>query len=81
MSKIEKKTSLYLFLLFLLIAIASGVTLLIIMITSGQSDWNINFANATPLEMLVAILGIVCAVSGILCAVFIIIYIVKVLKT
>ena len=47
------------------------------MTASGQSDWNIDFSNATPLELIVGALGIVCAISGLLSAVFIILFIVK----
>ena len=76
-SKVGKKIFLYLFILCVAIAIVGGLTIYGIMTASGQSDWNIDFSNATPLEMAVGLLGIVCAISGLLSALFIIIFIVK----
>jgi len=66
-----------LFILCVAIAIIGGLSILGIMTASGQSDWNIDFSNATPLEFMVGVLGIVCAISGLLSAVFIILFIVK----
>ena len=77
MLKIAKKIFLYLFILCVAIAIIGGLSILGIMTASGQSDWNIDFSNATPLELIVGALGIVCAISGLLSAVFIILFIVK----
>ncbi len=76
-SKVGKKIFLYLFILCVAIAIVGGLTIYGIMTASGQFDWNIDFSNATPLEMAVGLLGIVCAISGLLSALFIIIFIVK----
>jgi hypothetical protein len=60
------------------IALAGGITLLAIM--SGRTDWHIDLSNATPIEILIAILGITCAISGLLSGVFIIIFVVKTMK-
>ena len=77
MIKVGNFFFLYLFILCVAIAIIGGLTILGIMATSGQSDWNIDISNPTPLELAVGLLGIGCAISGLLSAVFMILFIVK----